>query len=248
MRSVCLALLLAGGICRAWDTPPHQKITRAALDSLPAPLLRPFGAEIKPLVELYCLYPDRYVEMTEFGFVRRSEGPHDPSDIEIYCVRPDGAAIHGASGDWENDAASLVYLFERILTNLAAKRPVEAARFAGVLSHFISDSLSPPHAVPADRLGDPRLHAELERSIPEFTLTGRPPRMAGDHLLTAAKSIFDQCYAGAERNRQDLPAMIDALKTKDEKSLDAYRLRAGKRAAEILADALYTLLEMSRRP
>jgi len=34
--TVCLSLLLAGGIGRAWDTPPHRQITKAALDSLPA--------------------------------------------------------------------------------------------------------------------------------------------------------------------------------------------------------------------
>jgi hypothetical protein len=256
LRAVWLLPLLVGGTCRAWDTTPHQRITKAALDSLPKQFLNRLGPESKPLIELYCIFPDRYQEMAEFGFVRKSAGPRDISEIAAYCVRPDGEAIHGASGDWETDAGSVVYLFERILTNLAEKRPGEAARFAGVLSHFIADTLSPPHAVSADRLlamtplyaqtEGIRIHSAIERSIPEFTLADRAPRMAGEHLLPAAKSIFDQCYAAAERNRADLPTMVNAASTHDEKTLDVYRLRAGKRAAEILADALFTLFTMSQ--
>ena len=250
VRRVWWSLLLAAGICRAWDTPPHRQITRAALESLPGPLLRPLETELKSLIDLYCLYPDRYQEMTQFGFVRKSEGPRDAAEIEPYCLRPDGEAIHGASGDWETDAASLVYLFERILTNLAGKRPREAARFAGVLAHFISDSLSPPHAVSPEQLlamgGDKHTHGILERSVPEFSLAGRAPRMAGDHLLAAAKSVFDRIYAEAGRNRQDLPAMVAAAGSRDESALNVYRLRSGKKSAEILADALFTLLAMSQ--
>jgi hypothetical protein len=84
----CLSLLLAGGTCRAWDTIPHQKITKAALDSLPARYLNRLGPEVKPLIDIYCMYPDRYQEMVEFGFVRRSPGPRDAAEIEAYCVRP----------------------------------------------------------------------------------------------------------------------------------------------------------------
>jgi hypothetical protein len=239
---VWLSLLLVGGTCRAWDTPSHQKITKAALDSLPARFVNRLGPESKLLIDLYCMYPDRYQEMAEFGFTRKSPGPHDASEIAVYCVRPDGEAIHGATGDWETDAGSLVYLFERILTNLAEHRPQEAARFAGVLSHFVADSLSPPHSAPVESLD---LHRAIERSVPAFTLKNRAPRLAADHLLPAAKSTFDQLYAGAADNRRDLPAIVNAATLHDEQLLDTYRLRAARRAAEIFADALFTLFTMS---
>ena len=251
---VWLLLFLVAIPCRAWDTLPHQRITKAALDILPKQLLNRLGSEVKPLIEIYCIFPDRYEEMERFGFVRNSPGPRAASEIKPYCVRPDGQAIHGASGDREMDTGSLVFLFERILTNLSDDRPGEAARYAGVLSHFIADSLSPPHSAGADELlaMTPRsaqterinVHSAIERSLPEFTLSDRVPRMAGGHLVQAAEAILDQCYSGAERNRRDLPSMVKAASAHDEPALNEYRLRAGTKAAEILADALYTLFRI----
>ncbi|MBZ5620180.1 MAG: hypothetical protein LAQ69_15860 [Acidobacteriia bacterium] len=251
---LCLPLLLVSGPANAWDTTPHQRITKAAIDTLPKRFLTQFGAEIAPLIEIYCLLPDRYVEMQRFGFVRRSPGPRSASEIEVYCIRPDGQAMHGATGVRDTDIGSLVYLFERMVSTFSQNRPGEAARYAGVLSHFIADSLSPPHAVspehllgmapPSAETGDINIHSAIERSIPEFTLGGREPRRAGAHIVTAAQAILERCYSGAARNRRDLPSMVKAACARDEQTLDVYRLRAGMEAAEIFADALYTVLRI----
>jgi hypothetical protein len=257
MRLIVWLLLLAGWPCRAWDTPPHQRITKAALDSLPKEYLSRLGSEAKPLIEIYCIFPDRYEEMERYGFVRNSPGPRNIAEIRPYCVRPDGQHIHGVTGDRETDTGSVVYLFERILTNQAEDRPGEAARFAGVLSHFIADSLSPPHSVSADRLLEltPRpaqaervnVHSAIERSIPEFTLDGRLPHELGSHLVPAAEAVIALCDAGTAQNRKDLPAIVKAASLRDEQSLNEYRLRAGRKAAEILADALYTVFRIGER-
>ena len=252
--AVWLSLFLVAVPGRAWDTLPHQRITKAALDTLPKQLLNRLGSEVKPLIEIYCIFPDRYQEMERFGFVRNSPGPRAAAEIKAYCVRPDGQAIHGATGNREMDTGSVVFLFERILTNLSDHRPGEAARYAGVLSHFIADSLSPPHSAGADELlamtppsaqtGRINVHSAIERSIPEFTLRDRVPRIVSGHLVQAAEAILDECYSGAERNRSDLPSMVKAASAHDETTLNEHRLRAGTKAAEILADALYTLFRM----
>ena len=254
MRLIVWLLLLAGWPCRAWDTPPHQRITKVALDSLPKAYLSRLGSEAKPLIEIYCIFPDRYEEMERFGFVRNSPGPRNIAEIRSCCVRPDGQHIHGVTGDREMDTGSIVYLFERILTNLSEDRSGEAARYSGVLSHFIADSLSPPHSVNADRLLEmtPRparaerinIHSAIERSIPEFTLDGRVPHLLAGHLVPAALAVIALCDAGAGQNRRDLPAMVKAASLHDEQALDEYRLRAGRKAAEILADALYTVFRI----
>lgn len=251
---LCLPLLFIAAPCRAWDTGPHQRITKAALDALPARLLSRFEKEAAPLIEIYCMYPDRYVEMERFGFVRNSPGPRSASEIRLYCVRPDGEPLHGATGDRDTDLGSLVYLFERIVTSLSERRPGEAAKYAGVLSHFIADSLSPPHAVVPARLRamaprstearDFNIHSAIERSLPEFTLGKRAPPTATAHLLSAAEATLERCYAGAAQNRKDLPSIVKAAFARDERTLDVCRLRAGMNAAEILADALYAAMGM----
>jgi hypothetical protein len=241
--------------CSAWDTPPHQQITKAALDTLPDQYPSRLGAEIQPLIELYCIFPDRYNEMESFGFVRNSPGPRTAAEIRIYCATRDGRAIHGATGDGEIDLRSLVYLLDGVVKNLSSNRPGEAARYAGVLSHFIADTLSPPHAVSAEELRDMtplpaqtrpiNVHSVLERHIPEFTLIGRRPRILGRHLEVTAKGILERCYEGARLNRRELPAMVKAASLQNEEALNAYRLRAGRWAAEILADALYSAFGMA---
>jgi len=237
---ICLPLLFLTRPCGAWDTAPHQKITSAALATLSKSVLDRFGAEAAALVDIYCTLPDRYVEMVDFGFVRKGSGPRNAAEIRPYCVRPDGELVHGPTGDRETDIASLVYLSERIVTSFSEKQTGDAARYAGVLSHFIADGLSPSHAVSRQKL-DLDLHVTIERSVPDFTLGNRMPKMAGHHIVSAAETILEQCYAGAEQNRKDLQSMIEAAYAHDQRKLDVYRLRASRKAAEILADALYTL-------
>ena len=205
------------------------------------------------MVGIYCTLPDRYVEMVDFGFVRKGPGPRNAAEIRPYCVRPDGEPLHGPTGHRETDMASLVYLFERIVTSFSESRPEDAARYAGVLSHFVADGLSPSHAVSREQLlamsppGAPsnlNLHAAIERSAPEFTLGARTPQRAGNHIGSTADAILERCYAGAEQNRKDLQSIVKAACARDERSLDLYRLRAARKAAGILADALYTLSEI----
>ncbi len=233
--------------CAAWDTVPHQKITKAALAAAPNGMVARLGAEAGALERIYCLYPDRYVEMEHYGFVRKSPGPKTAAEIRAYCLRPDGEAIHGITRNRKSDLQSLLFLLERISQNLRANRTGEAARYAGVLSHFVADSLSPPHAVSAEGLlelapepGGLNLHSVLERSLPDFAIRAVPATKPGS-LRNLAATLLNECYAGADRNRKDLPVMLQAAVAGDEKTLDAYRLRAGMRAAGILALAFASL-------
>jgi hypothetical protein len=240
---IWLALALVP--CEAWDTSPHRKITKAALESLGERMACRFETHWAPLIEIYSIYPDRYLEMEQFGFARKDSGPRNASEIRIYCVRPDGQPIHGISGNRESDLRSLVYLCERIEASFRSHRPGEAAQYAGVLSHFVADSLSPPHAVDAARLlqlaeredaAEVNLHGLIERSVPDFALAGRP-------LPSSPRQVLDACYAGAARNRSDLPAIVRAACIGDDAALNRYRLQAARTAAEILAGALASLAQ-----
>lgn len=241
------ALALAAVSACAWDAAPHRLMTRAALDSLPPAVIARFGAEARNIPETYCLLPDRYVEIAQFGFARNSPGPRTAEELRPYCVRPDGRAVHSATFDRDDDLGTLIYLFERMLTAAGGKKPKDMAMYAGVLAHFIEDSLSPPHSVMAEDLAAlssdaANLHGLLERSFPGFTIAKRTARAAPPNMLTVLESIVDRLYAGADRNRKALPDMVRALELHDAKKIDDYLLRAGKEASELLADTLCALL------
>jgi hypothetical protein len=68
--------------------------------------------------------------------------------------------------------------------------------------------------------------------------------MLAGHLVPAAQAVITLCDTGAEHNKKDLPSMVKAASVHDEQTLNEYRLRTGRTAAEILADALYTLFKM----
>jgi hypothetical protein len=65
--------------------------------------------------------------------------------------------------------------------------------------------------------------------------------------VTAVTAVIDRCYAGAARNRHDLPAILEAARAQNQAALDPVRLRAGKEAAAILADALQALCQLRPR-
>jgi hypothetical protein len=203
------------------------------------------GAAAQRLIDDYCLLPDRYEEMRQFGFVRRGSEAKDPAALQPYCVRPDGDPIHSATWDPDADLESMVYLFERTATALGEHRESDAAKYLGTLAHFVEDSLSPPHSVSAEELGDPAMHEALERSPPAFAIERRTIPANGDGFIEAITDVLRRCYGGAEVNRRALPEMIRAVREKDTARLDAHRLRAAKLAAELLADSIVVFWRFS---
>ena len=137
---------------------------------------------------------------------------------------------------------SLIFLFERMLSSFAENRPVEAAKYAGVLAHFVEDSLSPPHAEETA----PAVHHAIERSVPEVSSSGWTVRAPRGNLLEIAQTELDRIYAGREANRKDLPAMTRAVAAGDDRTLDGFRRRAAVEAAQILAELLMALGESAR--
>ncbi|MBI5086552.1 MAG: hypothetical protein HZB13_18405 [Acidobacteria bacterium] len=214
-------------------------ITRAALDSLPQNYRARLGPEAANLIDHHSMLPDRYAEMTEFGFVRGSPGVKTAEEAAPFVLRPDGDPIHTASFDRDEDLGSLIFLFERIATALGKRDAPSAARYMGTLAHFIEDSLSPAH----DGLSQEhaRFHQALETAPPSFSLGARAPRSLGRGLLAPVNSLLDRIYAQADLNRSELPALVKALEASDAKPPADARARSARAAAELLADALAAL-------
>lgn len=240
--SLFLLLMFAPG-ASGWEGGPHRAMTRAALDSLPAARLTAFGPELAALAQTYCMLPDYYTAMINYGFRAPKPAPQSLDEALPYVLRPDREPVHSASWDRQDDLATLVFLYERILESLRLRRPADVARFAGVLAHFLEDSLSPPHVV-----GQPMdVHAALERRIPPLSLAGRAPRLAGAGVVPAAEAVLKRLYDAADANRRNLPAMLKANARKDSGAVAALCLPPARAAAELVADSLFTLLSFAAR-
>ncbi len=204
-----------------------------------------WAAEAEQLAALYSLYPDYFGSGTE----------SQRSELRIYCVKPDGKPIHNVTWKRGEDLESLEYALNGIIAGLRKRDAASAARYAGVLAHFLEDSTCPAHAaIPADSplnllrdlLPPPpgkeeiKLHTVIERSTPEFDLGSRAPRSAGSSVQEAAANLLDRCYTLVKQNRAGLIELVKAVYADDEAKVNRFRLIAARAGAELLADAYYT--------
>lgn len=257
---------------RAWHTPAHQIITRAAVDSLPTPMQETLGLEKDTLIWVNCMYPDRYRGLAQAGPAKDpNPGPRDRALLKRYCEMPDGRAIHNITQSRDEDLASLGFLLESIIGASRRDAIVDAARFMGTLAHLIEDSCSPAHVGKLPQVvlelqkqetlpkpawigrltehGDPmnagNLHGAMELTTLPFHLRGRAPQRAGATVAAAAPVLLDRCYAIVEENRASLHEMVRATYTDDVATMNRLRSRAARQAAELLADAYFTALSIA---
>lgn len=257
----------------AWHTPPHQQITRAALDTLPTPMQEKLGSEKDLIIWVNCMYPDRYRGLAHQGPDEDpNPGPRQRAAMKVYCEMPDGRPIHNVTQKRAEDLASFEYLLNAIIAETRRNDLAAAGRYMGTLAHLIEDSCSPAHAGPLPvavaelrgrqslpnpppwlgRLtehGSPlsagNLHAAIELTLVPFNLHGRPPVCAGPNVADAAAELLDRCYAIVEENRRDLVEMVRATYANDSATMDRLRSRAARQAAELLADACFTALTLA---
>ncbi len=272
----CLSLLLLSGVAAkmfAWHRPPHQQITRAALDSLPVPLQEKLGLEKDMIIWVNCMYPDRYRGLAQQGPEQDpNPGPRDRSEMKVYCEMPDGRPIHNVTHNRAEDLASLEHLLRSIIAEMRRNHVTAAARYMGTLAHLIEDSCSPAHAGPLplavaelrqrQTLPNPppwfgrldehgsgltagNLHAAIELTLLPFNLRGRSPERIGNSVAEVAPKLLDRCYAIVEENRADLVEMVRATYANDITVMERLRSRAARKAAELLADAFYAALTLA---
>ncbi|MFB3829123.1 MAG: zinc dependent phospholipase C family protein [Bryobacteraceae bacterium] len=238
MRALLLAAIALPAL--AWQK-PHEQITRAAFASLPAAMRERWRAEVENLAARYSWYPDWH------------QGP-DREQIRVYVEKPGGEVMHNVTWDRQADLATLELLLYAIARHDRAGSIEHAARYAGVLSHFLADSTCPAHALaPEDsqlnlvkdllNLGGARdgsLHEYLERTAPAVTLEGRAPVKLGETISEAARTLLIRTYVVIRANRAALLDLVRAAESRDEEAVNRERGRAALAAARLIADALYT--------
>ncbi len=240
-----LVLLLAPA--GAWHNPVHALITRTALEALPGPMQSVMAPEARTLADWYSLYPDAY-----YG----TEGEKRAA-MQPYCETASGLPIHNVTWRMHDDVAALEHAIGGMAEALRSGRIPDAAKHAGVLSHFLADSTCPAHAMvpmdssltatyppPAGR--EPvRLHQIIEVSSPEFTLAGRRPQQAGSTVREAAENLLARCYRTIRENREGLDELVAAAYKGDGPAMDRFRRRSAIAGAELVSDAYYTAFALA---
>lgn len=244
MRASMLLFCLLANPCFGWHD-PHITISRAAIDSLPLILRQMLAGEGVNIAELYSFYPDRY----------RNAAPMERAFMKRYCELPGGKQIHNVTWDKTFDVETVQYLFEGMVESLRAGDASALARYAGTLAHLSEDSLSPAHAMdlrllqelvpPPESARKLYVHAPMEISCPNFTLGERSPRRLGATIPEAAKATVDSTYARIRKIRGTLTELIQAVYRDDTAVMDKLRLVAAQSAAELYADALYSVLSIA---
>ena len=223
-------------------------ITAVALASLPESQREFWKPETEPLTREYCLYPDIYANAPA---TRKDE-------MRRYCETPDGRPVHNVTWNRKLDAESLTFVFKGLIASIHAKDVAAAARYAGVLAHFIEDSTCPAHALmpndsqlnllkdlvpPPAEAANIKLHTVIEHSSPSVDLKGRRPEILGATPEAIAEAVLDRIYAGVRVNRSHLIVLAQAAYKDDQAGMDTYRLIGATAGTTILSDALASTAE-----
>ena len=192
----CLRILAAavcGGLAIAsaygWGG-EHNRITAAAVEILPAGDRAAIASEAAAMTRVYCEFPDlNWPCYGEWG-----GGNADPRlprfpdtrrewDVSFYCgwdpvLRKGKGYPHRPPESLE---AAAVH-FGKTAGALRAGRLADAARFAGVMLHYIQDSGSFPHIQPIHR-------AFHTRNSDAIRITGYAPRRLGQTPAEAAAAL-----------------------------------------------------------
>jgi NPCBM/NEW2 domain len=234
----------------AWSQ-PHQAITKAALERLPTHQKAFLGEELALLGENYCLIPDNvFTDRANAKFAMLDDKPK-----EIYRLN-----LHLPAQQPEN-LETLRYFLEKAVSALQAQNVKDGARYMGTICHQIEDYGSPSHTMPGDNMftllqqflppsegmKDKLLHSPVESGELTVTIPGYQPKLLGTTVNEAAWRLLHRIHEGIINARSTTIPIIQALYAEDPKTVEYQQLRAATTDAQIVADALFTILSLGTR-
>ncbi len=229
----------------AWGK-PHMAITRAALEKLPAWQKDLLGGEFAKLGDNYCLIPDHvFTDKENAKFAKMDSKPG-----ELYLLN-----LHLPSQQEEN-LETLRYFVGKAVEAVNAGRMSDAARFMGTVCHQLEDYGSPAHTVPGDNMftllqqllpasevmKGKLLHSPIESGDFEVSIPDYQPQLLGVTVDEASWRLMHRVHEGILSARSTTIPIIQALYADDQEALEKSQIRAATLDAEIVADALYTIL------
>ncbi|MBI5685479.1 MAG: hypothetical protein HZC54_10385 [Verrucomicrobia bacterium] len=251
----------------------HNRITAAAVEALPAGQRAAIAPEAAILARLYCEFPDlNWPCYGEWG-----GGNADPRlprfpdtrrewDISFYCgwdpVLQKGKSYpHRAP---ESVEAAAVH-FGKTVEALRAGRLADAARFVGVMFHYIQDSSSFPHIQPIHRAFHATKLDAIRTGGYEPQQLGNTPAEAAAVLTARVRKLVDWTEqrlapllaetgvsldeAKRLTSKELLPAAVTraVVKLRAEKPADyeAAALDCANECARLCADALHSAFALA---
>jgi hypothetical protein len=230
---------------------PHQAITKAAIECLPPWQQELLGEERLALAEDYCLIPDHvFTDRANAKFAMMDDKPK-----EVYRLN-----LHLPAQQPEN-LETLHYFFAKAVASLQAPNIKDAAKYMGTICHQIEDYGSPSHTMPGDNMftllqqflpptdamRDILLHGPVESGTLSVAIPGYTPKLLGTSVEEASWKLAHRIHEGILNARTTTIPIIQALYAQDPQTVEVQQLRAATKDAEILADALYSILCLGQK-
>lgn len=261
MASALLYLSLFGATTPvlAWSR-PHAMISRVACELLPAWQQRIITNDTEMFAARYCIYPDMPNEAEAKPYLM----PNPPGTDSMTAI------LHNPAGREQNWLVFQYYV-PRIVQTLETGKITEGMRWFGALTHYLEDSMAPPHVAygqstfpdgssiisqldffmrympDSDRIKPGTLHGILDD--PPFTIDdlraavrGYRPRLLGQAILDTQFMLAEEHQRRYERANKHTIPMIMAVANDDKKALIDHGVACATQAIQLVADALYTFL------
>jgi hypothetical protein len=232
----------------AWGQ-PHHAITRAALAVLPQWQKDRLGAEIKALADSYCMIPDNvYSDKENAPFAAMDTHPG-----EVYLQK-----LHLPQAEQTTNLESIRYFMAKAVASLKANQVRDAARYMGTICHIVEDYGSPSHTIPGDnqftlfqqfmpaseKMLGTLLHGPVENGDFAVSIADYQPVLLGTTVEEAAWRLLHRVHEGIINARSTTLPIIQALYAGDEPTRIKHQLKAAVKEAQILADALHSILSL----
>lgn len=253
-------VLIACARAFAWG-PPHEHISRVALERLPEWQREWVKAESENFSKDYCYYPDKFFTPEAKPYVLA-----DPPGMD---------AVNHLPASREQNEMVFRHYFPRAMEAFAKGSLTDAMKYLGCVTHFIEDSSAPGHvpfgATRVDPLG-PQLQQQgwlmdllnvsdetrtewVHLRVDHCPFTADDLRKSvGDYEpVLLGETIEELVFRLGERHREmnlrsarQLIPMIMALDRKDDAAFKAHGITAATGGVKLLADTLYTVLCIAR--
>lgn len=225
---------------------PHLAITRAALQTLPEWQKTLLGNELQALGDRHCMIPDNvYTDKQNARYAAMASRPGEVylQVLHLPTVQPDCLEV-------------MTHFMNQAVTALREDRLGDAVRYMGTTCHQIEDYGSPSHTVPGDNMftllqqflpptevmKDRLMHGPIENGDFTVSIAGYRPRLLGSTVNEAAWRLMHRVHEGILNARSTTIPILQALYADDVAGVTKHQLRAATVDAQVVADAMHTIL------